>query len=307
MSKTLRELFVNRVRQGEIFRKMLEGQTRRRVMLITAGAGLGKSWLMRTFAAEASGRRLPLAQIDFADGQAYDGLALVRRCRDSLGPESFNALTQAINDATTARVALSAAGSATGPINVSVGSENVLTSSSINISDVGSTIIRDNSFVIQSDNPLLRQAIEDRVNVAFFDCLAALAAKTRVVFLFDTYERTSLEPERWVASAADRWVIGQLLTRMRDGRLDNVMAVLAGRRLPEMGVEWNELLGRTSLDLLGCGYVTEYLRERRGLSNITDAQAEVLCQAVAGNPQVMGLIGDNLELAARPKVEDDEW
>jgi hypothetical protein len=72
-------------------------------------------------------------------------------------------------------------------------------------------------------------------------------------------------------------------------------------------VEWNEVIGKISLDLLECTHVTEYLRERRGLANISDEQAQVLCQAVAGNPQVMGMIGDNLEQAARPKVADDEW
>ena len=149
MSKTLRELFVDRVRQSEFFRRMLEGQSRRRIMVITAGAGLGKSWLMRLLASEAAERGLPLAQVDFADGQAYDALALVRRCRDSLGPESFNALTAAINEATTARIALATPGApVAGPINISVGDENVLNGSTLNISEVGSTIVRDNSFVV---------------------------------------------------------------------------------------------------------------------------------------------------------------
>src|SRR5215211_6875524 len=106
MRKTLRELFVNRTRQSDAFRKMLEGQSRRRIMILTAGPGMGKSWLLQIFAQEAGSRKLPLVQIDFADGQAYDTLMLVRRCRDSFGPEHFNALTQAINDATTARLTL---------------------------------------------------------------------------------------------------------------------------------------------------------------------------------------------------------
>ena len=83
--------------------------------------------------------------------------------------------------------------------------------------------------------------------------------------------------------------------------------VLAGRRVPEFGIEWNDVLGRVSLELLECSYITEYLRERRGLAGISDAQAQVLCQAVAGNPQVMGLIGDNLEQANQPAMADDEW
>ena len=307
MSKTLRELFVNRARYSDIFRRMLEGQARRRVMIISAGAGLGKSWLLRIFAYEAGSRQLPLAQIDFADGQAYDALSLVLRCRDAFGAEHFGALDQAISDATTARVAVSAGAAASTPVNVSVGNENILTNSTISVSDVGNTIIRDNSFVVQTDNPILRQAIEDRINSAFFECLAALAAKSRVVFLFDTYERNSLESERWSSNAADRWITGQVLARIRDGKLDNVVVVLAGRRAPEFGVEWNEVLGRVSLDLLECSHVTEYLRDRRGITTISDAQAEVLCQAVAGNPQVMGLIGDNLEQANKPKMQDDEW
>src|SRR5258706_10974467 len=98
MAKTLRELFVDRVRQHDAFRKMLDGLSRRRVMILTAGPGLGKSWLLQMFALEAAGRKIPLVQIDFADGQAYDTLTLVRRCRDAFGPEHFNALTQAINE-----------------------------------------------------------------------------------------------------------------------------------------------------------------------------------------------------------------
>ena len=308
MSKTLRELFVDRARHSDIFRKIVDGQARRSIMTITAGSGMGKSWLLRIFAYEAGSRTLPLVQIDFADGQAYDALSLVRRCRDDFGAEHFGALDQAIVDATTAHVALSTSGGQpAGPINISLGSENTLSSSDVMINDIGNTIIRDNSFIIQTDNPILRQAIEDRINAAFFECLAALASQRRVVFLFDTYERASLEAERWRPSAADRWIVGQLLARIRDGKLANVAIVLAGRRVPEFGVEWNEVLGRVTLDLLDCSYITEYLRERRGLSSISDAQAQVLCQAVAGNPQVMGLIGDNLEQANKPKAEDDEW
>jgi hypothetical protein len=303
MPRTLRELFVNRTRQTEAFRKMLDGQTSRRIMLLTAGPGMGKSWLCQIFAQEAVARGLPLAQVDFADGQAYDPLLLVRRCRDAFGGQHFNAVTQAINDATAARlevaasaavntvtIAPSAAGAISGTINAEVG-----------------TIVKDNLFVLQADTPIARQALEDRINTAFFECLAALCQQQKAVFLFDTYERASLEPERWAPGAADRWVSGQLLARIREGRLTNAIAVLSGRRAPEFGAEWNDVLGRMSLDVLDCADIRVYLRERRGLAAITDAEADRLCQAVAGVPQVLGLIGDNLELANAPKSRDDEW
>ena len=318
MAKTLRELFVDRTRQHDAFRKMLEGLSRRQIMVVTAGPGMGKSWLLQIFAQEAASRKFPLVQIDFADGQAYDALLLVRRCRDAFGPEHFNALTQAINEATTARIALTAdaprqpaAVAATpGSLAVDTGGGDFAAG---NIDKrqgqvfIDGPVIKDNYFVVQTDNPLVRQVIEDRVNAAFFDCLAALAAQPRVVFLFDTYERNSLESERWSPSAADRWITGQLLARIRDGKLPNAIVVLAGRRVPEFGTEWNEVLGRISLEALACDDIKLYLRERRGLTVITDAEAERLCQAVAGSPQVLGLIGDNLEQANKPKAQDDEW
>ncbi|GAB4193851.1 MAG: hypothetical protein OHK0022_09220 [Roseiflexaceae bacterium] len=303
-ARTLRELFVNRDRQLVAFRRMIEGQSRRRIMLVQSGPGTGKSWLLRMFALETAARMLPTVQIDFTDGQAYDALALVRRCRDALGPEHFNAVTQALNDVTTARVAISAAlPPQPPPISVTVGSDNTLTDSNI---EVG-TIIKDNNFVLQTDNPLVRQAAEDRINQAFFSSLKTLTLATRPVFLFDTYERTSLETDRWLPSVTDRWITGELLTRIMDGRLTNAVAVVAGTRLPEFGAEWNEVLGRMELELLDCVYVTEYLRERLGLTVITDAEATRLCEATGGNPQIMALIGDNLEQANKPKVQDEDW
>src|SRR5579859_2621884 len=106
MRRTLRELFVDRSRQIEAFSRMLEGQIQRRIMVLSAGPGMGKSWVIQMFAYEAHRRQIPLVQIDFSDSQAYDTLMLVRRCRDAFGPDQFNTLTQAINDATVARVAL---------------------------------------------------------------------------------------------------------------------------------------------------------------------------------------------------------
>jgi hypothetical protein len=307
MPKTLQELFVDRSRQCEAFRKMLDGQSRRRIMVLTAGPGMGKSWLLQIFAQEARTRKLPLAQIDFADGLAYDALLLMRRCRDALGAEHFNALTQAINEATTARLALTTDGGAPAPaVSVSIGAESSLADSPVSVSEVG-TIVKDNYFVLQTDNPLIRQVIEDRINTAFFDCVVRLCAQTMMVFLFDSYERTSLEADRWAPSAADRWISGQLLARIRSGEIANAVVVLAGRRAPEFGVEWNEVLGRMSLEPLECTDITEYLRVRRGLTVLTDAEATRLCQAVGGSPQVLGLIGDNLEQANRPRAQDDEW
>lgn len=284
---------------------MLEGQTRRRIMIVRAEEGMGKTWLLQTYADEALKRGLPHVYIDFGDGQAYDALSLVRRFRDALGPEQFPHLNEAIAAVLAPQLKIATDGGAMPSVNINVG-ESSLTSSPVTVQDVG-TIVRNNTFVFQTDSPVIRQAIEDRVTTAVFDDLAALSQQTTPVFLFDSYERTSTRTDSWVPNESDRWISGQLLARMRDRRLEKVVVVIAGARTPEFGAEWSEVLGRMALHPLECRDVDEYLRQRRGLASISDAEIQVLCQAVNGSPQVLGLIGDNLELSKNPAARDDEW
>jgi hypothetical protein len=317
MRKTLQELFVDRTRHSHAFCKMLDGQTLRRIMVLTAASGMGKSWLLHTFAHEARRRKLPLVRIDFADRQPYDTLMLARRCRDALGPEHFNPLTEAINHATTAHVTLATDTATSLPnlapppaqLSVDTGGGDYAQGEIDKRQGtfIEGPIIKDNFFVIGSNDPIMRQAVEDRITSAFFECLARICGQTRVVFLFDTYERNTLKSENWMPRAADRWICGELLSRIRDGKLQNVIVVIAGRRAPEFGAAWNEVLGHMKLDLLEYSDMKEYLRERRGLAAITDAEVERLCQAVAGSPQVLGMIGDNLEQANKPASKDDDW
>jgi hypothetical protein len=308
MHRSLRELFVDRSQQTDAFRKMLDAQTLRQIMLIEARSGMGKTWLLHIFIHEAKRRNLPLVYIDFADRQPYDSLMLIRRCRDGLGLEHFNQLTDVINYATTTHVTVSAAGhTPVGAVNVSIGSENVLTSSTINVSEVGNTVVKDNFFLINTDDSTIRQIVEDRITITFFACLARLCSKTKVVLLLDSYERNSLKSDQWVPRAADRWVQNHLLARVHNAGFANLIVVLAGQRVPEFGSEWNEVLGRKSVEPFVSRDVKEYLSVRRGLSMLTDTEIERLYQAVAGHPQMLGLIGDNLEHANQSLVQDEEW
>jgi hypothetical protein len=228
----------------------------------------------------------------------------VRRFRDSLGASHFNKLTAAINEATAPRLVISDSGSGSGGTGVSFGSSQV---GDVSIGDVaGRNIIKDNLFIVQADNPLVIQVIEDRITQVFFECLGELEAIGPVLFLFDTYERTSQFGEGWSSNVTDRWITRELLTRMRDGRLRNTVVVLAGRQLPSFGVEWAQVVGMLPIDLFTHADVATYLRENRGLSNLTDIEVQTLFTAVQGSPQLLGIIGDNLEQAVRPG-DDDDW
>jgi hypothetical protein len=302
-TRSLQELFVDRLQQLDRFRRSLEGASGRKIILISAGPGMGKSWLLRRFAQEAAARGASSCLIDFSDGQAYDVLTLLRRFRDALGAEQFNRLTAAINEATSPRLIIGdAAAGGAAPLDFSGAQAGDIT-----IGDVaGGSIIKDNYFIVQTDNPLLLQAIEDRVTQVFFESLDDLVARRPALFLFDSYERTSQEGERWVPNAADRWIRRELLTRIAEGRLANTVVVLAGRRLPEFdGAAWSDVVGRLELEFFTVEDVAQYLRENRGLAALTDTEVQTLFTAIQGNPQLLGIIGDNLEQAARPAADED--
>lgn len=307
ISRSLEELFVDRLEEIRKFRRSLDGASGRRIILVSAGPGMGKSWLLRRFAQEAAARGGAHALIDFSDGQAYDVLALVRRFRDLLGPAHFNRLTAAINDATAPRIVVADQGGAGARPAVSLAGAQT---GDVQFGDVaGGSIIKDNLFVLQSDNPLLLQAIEDRVTQVFFESLEAVTAAGSVLFLFDSYERTSQEGERWVSNAADRWIQRELLQRINDGRLPGVVVVLAGRRLPPPLSEpaWAKVVGALPLALFTVGDVAEYLRQNRRLAALSDAEVQTLYNAVQGNPQLLGIIGDNLERSSATGPPDDDW
>lgn len=303
MSRPLRELFVDRTRQLSAFQKMLEGQTSRRIMVMTAGPGMGKSWMLRTYVQQARDAGVFVALFDFADGNAYDALALATRSRDLLAPSGFERLNQAILDAATPQVRLDLGTIPTETVDVNLSGATISGPVSIN---QGAINITGNRFNLQTNDPLIRRALEDRINTVFFESLAELTAQRRAAFLFDSYDRLNEDEPDWNASPVNRWIVGELLTRLRDGQLPNVVAVLAGRRAPELSDDWNDIRGRISLEPLTCEDVGLYLRERRGLRIITEAELARLCQAVGGNPSVLGIVGDNLEQANKP-VADDEW
>lgn len=305
-TRALEDLFVDRLKQLDRFRRSLEGASGRRIILVAADAGMGKSWLLRRFAQESEARGAASVLVDFSDGQAYDVLTLVRRFRDALGSDSFDRLTATINELTAPRLVIADSGDRSAPP-AAISFEGAQIGE-VRIGEVaGGSIIKDNLFVVQTDNPLLLQAIEDRVTQVFFECLDRVTAAAPALFLFDSYERSSQESERWVSNAADRWIQRELLARISDGRLRNTVVVLAGRRLPDFDSSWAKVVGELPVELFTVADVTEYLRQNRRLASLTDAEIQTLFNAVQGNPQLLGIIGDNLERSASKGAPDDDW
>jgi|GEM_PF-1860112 len=300
-TRSFAELFVGRDAQIDRFRRSLDGRSGRKIILVAAEPGMGKSWLLRRFAEEGRARGAYTCLIDFEEVQSLTPLSLIRRFRDSFGREHFERLTAAINEVVPFNEQANSEN--LGPAKIDIGSTNI---GDTNIGNVaGASLIRDNIFMSQSENPLLVKTIEHRVSQIFFELLAELVVGAPALFLFDNYDRTSKDTEQWTSNAAGEWIQRELLGRIRSGALSNTVTVLAGRHLPEFDATWGQVAGRLRLEFLSVEDVSKYLRKSRGL-NISDREVQALYDAVQGNPQLLGIIGDNLEAAVGAN-NDDEW
>ncbi len=294
---TVETLFVNREKQTAGFVKILEGGTPKRVMLIEAGGGMGKSWTIEYMRAECQRRNIPNVEIDFSDGVVYDFLALLRRARDSFGAAAFNTFTQIINEVTQPTIRIDT-GITNNAINNLLGQNNTLNQANVSVGDINvGNVIKDNSFVINADTAVVRQALQDRLTVAFFDSLALLLAQSPVCFFLDTYDKVTVE--------AENWLLTQLLPRIRDKKLANVVVVVAGRSTPKLDSQWDSLVARTGLDTFNEDYAKQYLVQKRGLQD-DPSVIKALFQGSTGQPQLLAMLADNI-LRSQDSGGQDDW
>ncbi len=287
--------FVNREKQHRGFMKMLARETPKQIMLVEAPANMGKTWLIQVLRHECRSRDVPVGHFDFRDRRPWDYLTLVRQARDQLGPASFNPMTQIINELTGIEIRLTT-GPGEGEVALDVATDGgTVADSTISVGDVaGRDIVKDNFFFVHADSETARRAVEVRITDAFFACLERLTGRGLAVFLFDSYEEVTEE--------ADAWIQGQLLTRVRDGQLVNVLVVLAGRRVPALGSGWRHIVARTGLEPFAPEHVREYIVERRGLA---DLDVETIWRTSGGNPGLLGMMADIA--AAEGQGDDEDW
>ncbi len=286
--------FVNRQKQTQGFLKMLDGETPKTIMAIEAPAEMGKTWTIQRMRHECSLRQVPCAHFDFRDRRPWDYLSIVRHARDQMGAAHFNLLTQVINASTGVNIQLSGSG---GPGGVALNLEQVTQTEGgeIKIQEVaGRDIIKDNFFYVQADSETSRRAIEARITDAFFTCLSDLTQQGPVVLFFDSYEEVTAE--------ADRWIQSQLLARIRDGQLERVIVIMAGRDLPEFDrSSWRHCMAFTGLEVFDVQEITEYIVEKRGLK---DLDLETIIKTSGGHP---GLLGKMADIASLELEQDEDW
>lgn len=173
--------------------------------------------------------------------------------------------------------------------------QEVETSMASAISLVTDKLVEDGNGRLWADTEVERQRAERQINDAFFACLIRLmAAKKQVVLLFDAVEAAP--------DVATTWIRSELLLRLRDGQLNDVVVIITGRKtfdFTDLGIR--HLLVQTSLDPFTEEHVREYFEERRKISGL-DLRTVILTSG--GVPGALAMMADHASVSAQ---EDDDF
>lgn len=260
--------FVDRVDEMRQFEELLS-DPRKSVMVVWGEDGLGKTTLLAKMIHELSARELRKVEIVWTDTRNYDYLGLMRKCRDDLGAAYFATFTTEVNRMAAVEVAVRVEG------NVEVATHASFVNS--NIGNITAVSIHDNMFNLPAES---QSRASERMMVmtdAFLrDASAFLmnAPKPIVIFL-DAVNKMSLETHKWL------W--GELLASIRDGRLSGLKVVVCGSEQPPRQREFADIVQETELRPLSIDDICEYLK-RRGIPNATRDLAKMLIASRGSKP-----------------------
>lgn len=281
------EWFVNRDKQRIGFLKMLAKETPKQIMMVEAPTEMGKTWLIQRLRHECQVRSVPVVHFDFRDRLPWDYLTILRQVRDQVGASHFNPLTEVINNATGVNIQLSTENIA---VDVNMSDSTINAGGDVAVGTVN--VVVDNFQFVQADSETARRNIEIRITDTFFQCLEMLVRTQSVVFLFDSVEVAPQPTMTWLES--------NLLVRIRNGQLPNVLTIFAGQTVPALDDAWRQHIARTGLDLFEEEHIKQYIAKR----GLVDLDFDTVFRTSRGHP---GLLGKMADFATVKEEGDDDW
>jgi hypothetical protein len=242
--------FVDRQSEMETYCRILEGKDKHPVMVVVGPGGMGKSSLLARMLHECTLRNVQRAEIIYTDDNIPDYLAVMRQCRDKLGVEKFEALTDLINYYTVPQYQVNL--NLHGTANIDVGTK--MDAPGAHIGQMAGIVVDINSAHPRNDLSVTEGERRSRLNKAFIDALAARNDALLVIF-FDAAEK--------MTSSTRDWLLKELVIGVTDGGLSHVRFVICGREAPEIDHFTEDLVHVAELKPLQVKDVVEYL-ERRG-------------------------------------------
>lgn len=242
--------FVDREREMEVFRNMLDGALERRILVLWGGGGIGKSSLLAGMIHECGLRGRSKVEVVWTDTRLYDSLGVMRKIRDDFGPAGFNEFTDRVNYFTAPDYELTLNVRAQGQISVAQHAHF----QGGTVRDVAGVVVRDLN--ITAPRPDLSISEADRTVQLTDLFLASLSAAVRerpLVIFLDAVEKLTLETELWI------W--GELLPAIRDDRIANTLVVFSGRKKPDLSA-WALIAAEAELRPLEREHIQQYLKKR---------------------------------------------
>jgi hypothetical protein len=242
----------NRTKEVEFFKKMVRGETTKRILLIQATSGMGKTSLLAEFAAlcPVHAEAALLVKIDLKSAQT--GIAYIfSKLQRGLGEESFTRFDAALNKFLSAGVEVSD--------NQIEGTENQI------------------QVVLNAESEEVRNFRLSKLQEAFFRDLSAI--KKPVVMILDTF---NLAP----ASVAD-WVGGSFLAAVAEVR--NIRVVIAGQSVPKPTIEWEDIAETHCLMGISDIEAWHLFVEARGLPFEREA-VKAFVRVFNGNPDLIAKV-----------------
>jgi hypothetical protein len=261
--------FVDRTDELERFCQMLESDEKH-VMIVWGDAGTGKTSLRLRMVHECAQRKLRKAEVEYGGTRTTGYQGIMRKIRDDVGLEYFNAFSDYVNFLTTPdyqpKISLNV--NVQGGVAVAEGAEI----SGARVGDIAGVVIKDNMLVLpRTDIAVPEEERMMRLTDRFIEGLsAALKEGTLVVFL-DSVEKMSPSDERWL------WE--EPLLAVREGRLTGIKFVLCAQEQPQLDRDWRIFVEEAELQPLGLEHIEAYL-EKRG---VEEEQRKALAIMLLGN------------------------
>ena len=252
LQKRLAE-FVDRDAELGRFCTMLDGGDKP-IMVVWGEAGIGKTSLLARMMHECAVRRLRKSEVIWKDHNPPDYMAIMRKIRDDVGPEYFNAFTELVQYYTTGKddTTVAKALGVNAPQSVAQGA----TFEHSSVGDIAGTIIKDSMIVVFCSDLAIPES-ERRHNLTdrFIQGLAQAVREQPIVVFMDAVEKMSLDTEKWV------WE--ELFDRVMQLSSPNIKFVLCGRKPPPADRDWNMFIETAGLLPLGSTDIVKYLANRR--------------------------------------------
>src|SRR5262245_26660817 len=261
--------FVDRTDELERFCRMLESDEKH-VMIVWGDAGTGKTSLRLRMVHECAQRKLRKAEVEYGGTRTTGYQGIMRKIRDDVGLEYFNAFSDYVNFLTTPdyqpKISLNV--NVQGGVTVAEGAAI----SGARVGDIAGVVIKDNMLVLpRTDIAVPEEERMMRLTDRFIEGLsAALKEGTLVVFL-DSVEKMSPSDERWL------WE--EPLLALREGRLTGIKFVLCAQEQPQLDRDWRIFVEEAELQPLGLEHIEAYL-EKRG---VEEEQRKALAIMLLGN------------------------